>query len=182
MRQHCELEAPSHRGPVTLPVFREGFGRAQGRHPVSLVRPAGIEPATGRLGARSKLSIPAWKYSGGPGCSSSSMGIVDDIRAKYERLRRAMDERVTRLWAASEALALGRGGIAAVVEATGISKARVRAGIADLEQERLTPSTLPAREQRVRRPGAGRPALLNKDPTLLHDLDKLVELQAHPVE
>jgi hypothetical protein len=54
---------------------------------------------------------------------------VDRIRTKYAQLRDVMDERVTRLWAASEAEALGHGGIAAMVAATGISKARIRAGI-----------------------------------------------------
>jgi transposase len=100
---------------------------------------------------------------------------VEGIRTKYEQLRGVMDERVTRLWAASEARALGHGGIAAVVEATGISKSRVRAGIADLEEQRLKPATSPARSQRVRRPGGGRPPLLEKDPSLLDDLDLLVE-------
>ena len=100
---------------------------------------------------------------------------VEGIRNKYEQLRDVMDERVTRLWAASEAQALGRGGIAAVVEATGISKARVRAGIADLEELRLAPAASPPRAQRIRRPGGGRPPLLEKDPTLLDDLDRLIE-------
>ena len=99
---------------------------------------------------------------------------VQGLRKKYEQLRSVMDERVTRLWAASEAQALGRGGIAAVVEATGISKSRIRAGIADLEEHRLAPPA-PARAQRVRRPGGGRPPLLEKDPTLLDDLDLLIE-------
>src|SRR6266481_3788944 len=103
------------------------------------------------------------------------MRAVQGIRAKYEQLRGVMDERVTRLWAASEAQALGHGGIAAVVDATGISKSRVRAGIADLEEQRLAPSTSPARAQRVRRPGGGRPPLVEKDPTLLDDLDQLIE-------
>ena len=103
------------------------------------------------------------------------MGDVEGIRTKYEQLRGVMDERVTRLWAASEAQALGRGGIAAVVEATGISKSRIRAGIVDLAEHCLQPSTSPARAQRVRRPGGGRPPLLEKDPTLLDDLDRLIE-------
>jgi transposase len=103
------------------------------------------------------------------------MDDVRGIRAKYEQLRSVMDERVTRLWAASEAQSIGHGGIAAVVEATGISKSRVRAGIADLEERRLAPSTTPARGQRVRRPGAGRPPLVAADPTLVDDLDALVE-------
>jgi hypothetical protein len=103
------------------------------------------------------------------------MDEVQGIRAKFEQLRSVMDERVTRLWAASEAQALGRGGIVAVVEATGISKSRIRAGIADLEEHRLAPPTTPARTQRVRRPGAGRPQLIESDPTLLRDLNRLVE-------
>ena len=59
---------------------------------------------------------------------------VDAVRAKYEPLRDAMDERVTRLWAAAEAEAIGYARIAAVVETTGISKSRVRAGQRDLAQ------------------------------------------------
>jgi len=100
---------------------------------------------------------------------------VDRIRAKYAQLRDVMDERVTRLWAASEAEALGHGGIAAMVAATGISKARIRAGIRDLAEQAANPPAVPARAQRVRRPGAGRPSLTDKDPTLLSDLDALVD-------
>jgi hypothetical protein len=96
---------------------------------------------------------------------------VEQVRAKYARLRGVMDERVTRLWAATEAEALGYGGIAAVVKATGISKSRIRAGLRDLAEEAASPSTEPARGQRVRRPGAGRPALVEVDPTLLTDLE-----------
>src|SRR5258708_700498 len=86
-----------------------------------------------------------------------------------------MDERVTRLWAAAEAEALGYGGISTVLKATGISKARIRAGIRDLAEHTKHPVSVPPRAQRVRRPGAGRPALTVKDPTLLSDLDSLVD-------
>lgn len=103
------------------------------------------------------------------------MDTVHRTRTKYEQLRSVMDERVTRLWAASEAQSLGRGGIAAVVAATGISKSRIRAGIAELEENRLSPLATPARAQRVRRPGAGRPSLIETDRTLLDDLDSLVD-------
>ncbi len=100
---------------------------------------------------------------------------VDRIRAKYRRLRHVMDERVARLWAATEAEALGYGGIAAVVEATGISKSRVRAGLRDLAEQTQKPPKLPARAQRIRRPGAGRPPLVQTDPTLVSDLESLVD-------
>jgi hypothetical protein len=100
---------------------------------------------------------------------------VDAVRAKYERLRDVMDERVTRLWAAAEAEAIGYGGIAAVVEATGLSKSRVRAGLRDLAENATNPPADPPRAQRVRRPGAGRPPLEEKDPTLVSDLELLVD-------
>ena len=103
------------------------------------------------------------------------MDDVDAVRAKYGKLRGVMDERVTRLWAAAEAEALGYGGIRAVIKATGISKSRIRAGIRDLAEQQTNPASAPARSQRVRRPGAGRPALVAQDPTLLSDLDSLVD-------
>ena len=100
---------------------------------------------------------------------------VEQVRAKYARLRGVMDERVTRLWAATEAEALGYGGIAAVEKATGISKSRIRAGVRDLAELALHPPTEPARAQRIRRPGAGRPALVETDPTLVLDLESRVD-------
>lgn len=100
---------------------------------------------------------------------------IEGIRFRYESLAPAMDERMMRLWAASEAEALGRGGIAAVTKATGILKKRIRYGVMDLAQLRENPPTQPPRKQRVRRPGGGRKLLTEKDPTLLPDLDSLVE-------
>jgi len=86
-----------------------------------------------------------------------------------------MDERVMRLWAAGEAKALGRGGIAAVTKATGILGKRIRYGMRDLTSMRRSPPKDPPREQRVRRPGAGRKPLTETDLTLVPDLESLVE-------
>ena len=47
------------------------------------------------------------------------MSDIDIVRQKYEMLRAAMDERMSRLWAASEAIALGWGGVTLVAKATG---------------------------------------------------------------
>jgi hypothetical protein len=47
------------------------------------------------------------------------MKTVERIRSKFEALAPVMDERMTRLWAAAEAEALGRGGTVAVTRATG---------------------------------------------------------------
>ncbi len=62
---------------------------------------------------------------------------VDTLRGKlqekYRVLRPVLDERSRRLWAASEAHALGRGGISRVAEATGLSRSTIRAGLKELE-------------------------------------------------
>jgi Rhodopirellula transposase DDE domain len=80
-----------------------------------------------------------------------------------------LNERQRRLWAASEARALGYGGIAAVSRATGISEDTVGRGLKELAAgERLEAG-------QVRRRGAGRPALTVSDPTLLEDLQRLVD-------
>jgi len=80
-----------------------------------------------------------------------------------------LDERGRRLWAAAEARSAGRGGIAAVVRATGVSESTVRRGLEDLDSgEVLEPG-------RVRRAGAGRKALRDSDPTVVKDLERLVD-------
>jgi hypothetical protein len=78
---------------------------------------------------------------------------VDRIRAKYELLAPVMDERMTRLWPAAEAKALGHGGVAAVTEATGILGKRIIAGKHDLEALVHSPPTVAPSQQRVLRPG-----------------------------
>jgi hypothetical protein len=103
------------------------------------------------------------------------MATIDAIRMKFRALGPAMDERLTRLWAAAEARSLGRGGIEAVKQATGIRGKRIRAGIRDLEELSASPPTEPPQEQRIRRAGGGRKKLTEKDPTLLRDLESLVE-------
>lgn len=86
-----------------------------------------------------------------------------------------MDERQTRLWAAAEAKALGYGGGAVVTAATGIRSKRIWLGKLDLEELERCPPSEPPREQRVRRPGAGRKPAVEKDPTLKRDLEALVD-------
>ena len=76
----------------------------------------------------------------------------DIVRTKHKQLSPFLNERSRRLWAATEAQALGRGGQRIVHEATGISINTIRRGIKDLaleEDERVA-------EARVRKTGAGR--------------------------
>ena len=90
-------------------------------------------------------------------------------RTKYKALAPALTERARRIWAATEARAAGRGGIAGVARATGIAYSTIRRGL----QELTLP--VPLAPQRIRRPGGGRKKTLAKDPTLLTDLEGLVE-------
>jgi hypothetical protein len=86
-----------------------------------------------------------------------------------------MDERMCRLWAAAEARALGRGGITLVAKATGMMRKRVATGLRELEEIALDPLAAERSGSRIRRPGGGRKLLTQTDPTLLHDLDALVD-------
>src|SRR5713101_6569311 len=103
------------------------------------------------------------------------MSALEMVQQKFEQLRPVMDERVCRLWAAAEALALGRGGITLVSRATGVSRKRIGIGIRELRAaEPLAPES-PARPARIRRPGGGRKPKTETDLTLLDDLEALVE-------
>jgi transposase len=97
--------------------------------------------------------------------------VIDEVAIgeRYRALAGEFDERRRRLWAAAEARSHGRGGVAAVARATGIAENTVRAGLRELESG----ETL--ERGRVRRPGGGRRPLTVSDPTLVKDLERLVD-------
>lgn len=80
-----------------------------------------------------------------------------------------LDERERRLFAATEARAAGRGGVAAVSRITGIARSTIGRGLKELADQ------VPLEAGRVRRPGGGRNLLVETDGTLLADLNALVE-------
>jgi len=97
---------------------------------------------------------------------------VRRIRRNYRALSPEMDERLRRQWAAVEARDRGWGGVTLVARATGLSRTTITAGLRELD--------LPSKQRleaakRVRRPGAGRPRLLQADPELLAALEILLE-------
>ena len=95
--------------------------------------------------------------------------IVEWIRSKYERLAAELNERGRRRWSAVEAVSLGRGGIATVAKATGISDRTIRNGIQELC------AADDHAEGRQRRAGGGRKSAEEKDLDLLGVLESLVE-------
>src|SRR6202049_259234 len=92
---------------------------------------------------------------------------IEPIRERFSAVAPFLDERGRRLVAAAEAFAAGYGGIAAGRRAIGVAPSTIGRGLKELAQDE--PS------ERIRRPGAGRKRTISKDPTLLPDLEALVE-------
>ena len=92
------------------------------------------------------------------------------IKLRYEAVSPVLDERGRRRFAAAEALAAGWGGIAAVSAATGIARSTIGYGLRELRGT-AADSALGG----IRRKGAGRKPLTQTDPTLLSDLEGLVD-------
>jgi transposase len=94
---------------------------------------------------------------------------IEALKRRFLAVSPFLDERTRRLMLAGEALALGPGSILAISRATGVARATIAHGIKDLQH----PESL--MEGRVRLPGGGRKRAVDKDPTLLADLERLVE-------
>jgi hypothetical protein len=85
-----------------------------------------------------------------------------------------MDEKVRRHWAATEATALGWGGVSAVAEATGLSRNTIMAGAKEIEQGLRIPERL-KEPPRIRITGGGRKPLKETDRRLQRDLEKILD-------
>lgn len=97
------------------------------------------------------------------------------IEDKYRVLSGRLDEAALRLWAALEARALGRGGVSIVAKAIGMSRTTIYAGLKELVSTTPSSAVSGAAKCRIRARGGGRRRLTTKDPTLLRDLDALLE-------
>jgi transposase len=95
---------------------------------------------------------------------------IESIGEKYQVLQPVLTERGRRLWAATEANSLGRGGKVAVSKATGISRVTINKGLAEIENG--TAEFSPAA---IRRKGGGKKRLVDQSPELLEALKDLVE-------
>ena len=97
------------------------------------------------------------------------MATHEEIQRRFELLGEHLDERAKRLWASAEALVIGRGGSTIVQAATGLSKPVITTGMRELK------GAVQLAEGRIRREGGGRKRSEHTDPSLLSDLEKLVE-------
>lgn len=95
-----------------------------------------------------------------------------DVKAmgqRYRAVKDTLNERTRRRWAGAEALAAGRGGIAAAGRVTGLNYRTIVRGM----EEAVSPPDLAA--NRIRKAGAGRKRAESKDPKLRRALERLVE-------
>ena len=96
------------------------------------------------------------------------------VHNKFKALKPIMDERMRRWWAASEAMALGWGGISVVAKATGLSRTTIHAGMVELQPANLMSLAIASRD-RIRHWGGGRHRLTQEDKTVYNDLKDLLE-------
>ena len=106
--------------------------------------------------------------------------MVEQVRRKYKSLGDMMDERMRRQWAATEAVALGWGGVSTVAAATGLARNTVMAGVREINHRRRYPRTKIV--DRIRSAGGGRKPLTQTDPELETALLALVDpaTRGHP--
>lgn len=98
-----------------------------------------------------------------------SLAVERQLTEKYESIASLLDERQRRRWLGIEARALGRGGVSAVARATGASRTTVTAAVAELAGGGDDSAG------RVRRAGAGRPPVSQRDPAVVAALERLVD-------
>jgi transposase len=99
-----------------------------------------------------------------------SVAVERQLAEKYELIAPLLDERQRRRWLGIEARALGRGGVSAVARATGASRTTVTAAVAE-----VAGGGQDSAAGRVRRAGAGRPSVSERDPGVVAALERLVD-------
>ena len=92
------------------------------------------------------------------------------VREKWRMLQPNLDERSRRLWAGSEAHALGWGGVAAVARATGLAISTVRKG-----RDEARAGAKPSDVVNVRRKGAGQRPYEEQHPDAWPKLEKFID-------
>jgi len=88
-----------------------------------------------------------------------------------------LNERGRRMVVAAEAKSLGRGSIALVAKASGISYPTIRRGLKELKSRKEVMDSA-----RIRRPGGGRKKIQEREPRLVADLESLVRVLQYELQ
>src|SRR6202140_3704886 len=94
---------------------------------------------------------------------------IDALKRRFESLLPTGDERMRRLIAAAESLAIDYGGISIVARATGVSRRAIARGIVELGNPPVPPGGA------VRQPAGGRKRTVDPGGSLGRDLERLIE-------
>ncbi|MBI5332087.1 MAG: ISAzo13 family transposase [Candidatus Aenigmarchaeota archaeon] len=92
-----------------------------------------------------------------------------DGREKFLDINPILNELSRRRWVATEAKALGRGGVSIVFRATGINRNTIMKGIKELENKKII------EPNRLRKKGGGRKKITEKNPGIEESILKIVE-------
>jgi hypothetical protein len=95
-----------------------------------------------------------------------------ELRVRFKAMAPSLDERARRIVAASEAKAIGPGGVSRVWRATGVSRRAIYAGLKELGK---SPEKYRDGSLRIRKSGAGRKLISDVDTDIVEVLDSLVE-------
>jgi len=94
--------------------------------------------------------------------------LVEQVKKRYQVISPHLTEQTKRIWAASEALTIGRGGTTLVSEATGISRVTITKGKVAVQGGAIE-------SRGIRHAGGGRKPLMHHDRQLLEDLNSLID-------
>ena len=93
------------------------------------------------------------------------------ISKRFKIIKPVLNERMRRLIAAAEAMAIGHGGKTLVAKATGVSRRAITSGCKEIGN--IYKQHIPSNN--IRRKGAGRKRNTDKQPSLLQELEKLID-------
>jgi hypothetical protein len=101
--------------------------------------------------------------------SGERQALISQIKQRHQVMYGYLSERDKRIWAASEAITIRRGGDTIVCEATGISRVTISKGKKEIKSKTGISS------DRIREAGGGRKRLTQKHPNIIKDLDIMID-------
>jgi len=93
------------------------------------------------------------------------------LKEKYDFILPYLNEKQRRMLLVADAKYLGFGGITIVSNSSGVTRATIHSGINEVKQSKAGEII---DHNRIRKAGAGRKSIIEKDPVIIEDLDSLI--------